>query len=481
MYHSLLVNSRFNTTRYKLCCLLVITSVYVLWWGWIRSFPMALTSDDALNFSRGVVRFSVLEFRPHFPGYPAFIGFARLAAVWVDTTMAPIWVSLLSAMMIPVLVARLVLLLCGSWTAATFGCLLALGQPLLASIALSGLSDSAAIMLFLMALIAAMQQKNGWVGLWLGLMLATRPSYMPLAFAMLLVPYLGDRTGSTIRAYLQASVVIAVIGVSCLLFIWAHDGAAYFEEGRRFTLGHFSIWGNTAEGNTNSLHQWYVSLNKGFGWAGIGCAALSLFCAMYSGLSSKFGLRVNHSASHGIKQKLALIAAIAGMYWLWVTVGQNPDNLRHWAPVLFSFLVVFSVQLALLAHGDTANEWLINPAYICAVGAVLYCFTLGYQTYSSVQRQAPIQQAIVWIKAHPQVNIVGTNYSVNLLRDQLASYSIYDMYYPSSKWALRAAAKQAPKSAWRLSGTRLDQQTLVTQFLPRFIGERRLFLYQISQ
>ncbi len=481
MYHSLLATNKLNTTPYNLRYLIIMALAYVLWWGWIRSFPMALTSDDALNFSRGVVRFSVLEFRPHFPGYPAFIGFARIAAIWVDATIAPIWVSLLSAMMIPVLVARLVLVLCGSWAAATLGCLLALGQPLLASIALSGLSDSAAIMLFLMAVIAAMQQKNGWVGLWLGLMLATRPSYMPLAVTMLFVPCLGDRTSSTIRAYLQAGVVIAFIGVSCLLFIWAHDGAAYFEEGRRFTLGHFSIWGNTAEGNTNSLHQWYVSLNTGFGWVGVGCAALSLFYAMYSGFLSKFGLKASLSALQGIKQKLALIAAIAGMYWLWVTVGQNPDNLRHWAPVLFVFLVVFSVQLALLAHSDKANKMLINPAYICAVGAVLYCLSLGYPTYSSVQRQAPIQQAIVWIKAYPQVNVVGTNYSVNLLRDQLASYSIYDMYYPSSKWALRAAAKQAPKSAWRLSGTRLDQQTLVTQFLPRFIGERRLFLYQISQ
>ena len=49
-----------------------------VWLCWLLAFPVALDSDDALNFAHGVTRFSVLEFSPHFPGYPAFIWLARL-------------------------------------------------------------------------------------------------------------------------------------------------------------------------------------------------------------------------------------------------------------------------------------------------------------------------------------------------------------------------------------------------------------------
>ncbi|OKB21675.1 hypothetical protein ASJ31_02640, partial [Aeromonas salmonicida subsp. salmonicida] len=52
--------------------------------GWLFAFPIALDSDDALNFAHGVTRFSVLEFSPHFPGYPAFIWLARLINLLVD-------------------------------------------------------------------------------------------------------------------------------------------------------------------------------------------------------------------------------------------------------------------------------------------------------------------------------------------------------------------------------------------------------------
>lgn len=465
----------------KLPYVITIALAYMVWWLWIRGFPLELTSDDALNFSRGIERFSVLEFRPHFPGYPAFIGFSRLAAIWVESGIAPIWVSLLSATMIPLLVARLAFLLSNSWPAATLGCLLALMQPLLASVALSGLSDSAAITLFMLALNAAMQQKNGMVGIWIGLMLATRPSYFPLALGMVMVPWWGSYTSSKIRAYLQASIAIAMIGLLSLGFIWFHDGAAYFEEGLRFTQGHFAIWGNTVEGDSASLWQWLLALGEGFGWFGLTVVAISLCSAAIGLVVMKTPRPCTSNIPEMRRQELALIAAIAWLYWVWITFGQNPDNLRHWAPVLFLFLVVFPVQLARVQHTVEVSRLRVKLTTVLSTCAVLYCLVLGYQNVHAAPRQAPVQQAITWIKGNPQVEVIGTNYSVNLLRNQLGSYSIYDMYYPSSKLALTNAARHSPRSAWRLSGTRLPQHKLIAQFKPRFIGERRLFLYQISQ
>ena len=54
----------------------LLALLQLAWLGWLLAFPVALDSDDALNFAHGVVRFSVLEFSPHFPGYPAFIWLA---------------------------------------------------------------------------------------------------------------------------------------------------------------------------------------------------------------------------------------------------------------------------------------------------------------------------------------------------------------------------------------------------------------------
>ncbi|NBI51410.1 hypothetical protein EIZ48_02325 [Photobacterium alginatilyticum] len=434
---------------------------------------MELTSDDALNFSRGVERFSVLEFSPHFPGYPAFIGLSRLAAIWVEPVIATVWISLLSALLIPLLIARLVYLLSGSMPAALLGSALAYMQPLLASIAISGLSDSAAMMLFMLALIAALQKKDVMTGLWIGLMLATRPSYFPLALGMLMFPLWGGYVGSRLRAYGQAGMVITVVGLLSLGFIWFHDGIAYFEEGIRFTRGHFAIWGNTVEGDSASIWQWTLALMKGFGWLGVLVVIGSLLHAV-AGFITK-PVKVD------CQKQVALIAAIAGLYWLWITVGQNPDNLRHWAPVLFLFLVVFPVQLSRLQKVSTVSGRNVSLAGVVGIGAVTYCLLTGYQSVYDVPSKAPIQQAMGWIKLNPQVRVVGSNYSVNLLREQLGSYAIYDMYYPSSKLALVNAAKRTPQSAWRISGTRLPRQQLIAELRPRFIGERRLYLYQISQ
>ncbi|WP_261857908.1 hypothetical protein [Photobacterium sanguinicancri] len=464
-------------------CALFTLLAYLLWWHWIGQFPLQLTSDDALNFARGVERFSVLEFRPHFPGYPAFIGFARLAALWVAPNTAAIWVSLMSAMLIPLAVARLIYLCSLSLVAATFGGVLALTQPLLASMALSGLSDAPAILLLLVALVAAVQKQYWQVGLWLGLMLATRPSYVVLALGVAAVPWwqgLHRQQGfvGQTKAFLKASCSLALVGSVSLIFIWAHDGAAYITEGIRFTQGHFAIWGNTVEGNDATLWQWVSALREGFGGLLLWASLLSLSAAIAMGhIKSTCLMGLSRAVA---SPALAALATVAALYWVWISVGQNPDNLRHWAPVLFLALVVMSAQMARLVQG--------RPVLIVVVvGLISYHGGRNIDTMmpslelEQTQLQAPIQQAIQWIRTQPQIKVVGTNYSVNLLRAQLQDRAVYDMFYPSSERALREQAHQVPNSAWRISGTQLSGLKLEAQFAPRFIGERRLFLYQISQ
>ncbi len=86
----------------------LLALLQLAWLGWLLTFPVALDSDDALNFAHGVVRFSVLEFSPHFPGYPAFIWLARLINLAVDDPARAVqWASLLGSSLLAPLAASL--------------------------------------------------------------------------------------------------------------------------------------------------------------------------------------------------------------------------------------------------------------------------------------------------------------------------------------------------------------------------------------
>ena len=86
----------------------MLALLQLAWLGWLLTFPVALDSDDALNFAHGVVRFSVLEFSPHFPGYPAFIWLARLINLAVDDPARAVqWASLLGSSLLAPLAASL--------------------------------------------------------------------------------------------------------------------------------------------------------------------------------------------------------------------------------------------------------------------------------------------------------------------------------------------------------------------------------------
>ncbi len=160
----------------------LLALLQLAWLGWLLTFPVALDSDDALNFAHGVVRFSVLEFSPHFPGYPAFIWLARLINLAVDEPARAVqWASLLGSSLLAPLAAFLAARLWQRPSLLAPVWLLVLALPLTPTLALSGLSDGPALAAWLGALLALQQRKIALAGLLLGLMLALRPSYFVLA------------------------------------------------------------------------------------------------------------------------------------------------------------------------------------------------------------------------------------------------------------------------------------------------------------
>jgi len=442
---------------------LMFTVFYLIWAVWLSSYPFQLSSDDALNFSRAVERFSVLEFRPHFPGYPAFVVFSRIAAIWSDAVVANVMVSFVSVLLIPMAAVAIVYSITSSVFATALTGLLIIMQPLMASLALNGLSDSLGILFLLLALMSGFKDHYYLAGLFLGLMLASRPSYFPLLAGFLAVPLLIAPHGKKLKSLMQGTSSIVLIGIISFGFIWIYDGAAYIEEGIRFTSGHFGIWGNTYASDAPLPLQWFDSLSPVYGIAGLSIIALSLVLAV----------RDMFSLQRRSNQYQTVITLVLAGYLIWVLLAQNPDNLRHWAPVMVLFAILISLEI----HSFSQNS---RGRLIASFGAagVLLCFALfGLKNTQFQLMQAPVQQAISWLQEHPEAEAVGSNYSVNLLRNELEGRAVYDMYYPSSSLAL----EKSNKGGWRITGTPLKDHNLITQFPARFSGERRLYLYKISR
>lgn len=419
----------------------------LVWMGWLFAFPVALDSDDALNFAHGVARFSVLEFSPHFPGYPAFIWLARLINLLTqDAASAVQWASLLGSSLLPPLSALLAVRL---WQRSELLAPVWLGVmalPLTPTLALSGLSDGPALAAWLGALLALCASSSvssrlssrrlALAGLLVGLLLALRPSY----FVLTLLPLWQGWQHRGLRLHFVTP--IALVGIACLLFVWQGDGWAYFAEGRRFTDGHFSLWGNTAAAHGSRLLSWGQTLNSQLGPLWPMLMGLLLW-PLWSG--------TKRTCLHK-SWPLGWLALL-----LWTLLGQNPDNPRHLAPLVY-------LGLILLVGWLPAARPVVTVAMLGALA--LLCTTLippGLPAMSQARQMA-----------EQNCPALVTQWGVRLLRESTALPVTDGWYEGDARLALA-------KGACRLSRRPLAADALpgpfdTHWFAPRFRAEPGLWL-----
>ncbi|MFM5543963.1 hypothetical protein ACET8K_17880 [Aeromonas veronii] len=431
-------NGRLRFANRPNLLLLLLILLQLAWLGWLLTFPVALDSDDALNFAHGVTRFSVLEFSPHFPGYPAFIWLARLINLAVDDPARAVqWASLLGSSLLAPLAAWLAVMLWQRPSLLAPVWLLVLALPLTPTLALSGLSDGPALAAWLGSLLALQQRRIALAGLLLGLMLALRPSYFVLA---LLPLWLGmAQKGTRIKFVLP----IVLVGLISLLFVWQADGWAYFSEGRRFTDGHFTLWGNTAAAHGDRLLSWARTFNDQL--TPLWPLAVGALLVLPLWQRSK-----NHPAA---------LPPLWTLYWLalllWTLFGQNPDNPRHLAPITLLGIVLLAGWLPRRGEG------------VVAVAGLL----LLSVTFTLPRPPAMVQAAKLAEKACPAL---VTQWGVRLLRETTA-LPVTDGWYKGD------AALALSQGACRLSRrpiTANEMPTAVRQhwFAPRFAAEPGLWL-----
>lgn len=406
--------------------------------GWLFAFPIALDSDDALNFAHGVTRFSVLELSPHFPGYPAFIWLARLINLVVDDPARAVqWASLLGTSLLAPLAALLAVRLWHRPALLTPIWLLVLALPLTPTLALSGLSDGPALAAWLGALLALQQRRMALAGLLVGLLLALRPSYFVLA---LLPLWLGmAQKGTRVRFVLP----IALVGLISLLFVWQADGWAYFSEGRRFTDGHFTLWGNTAAAHGDRLLSWARTFND------------QLTPLWPLAVGALLVLPLWQRA----KGQATALSPLWTLYWLvlllWTLFGQNPDNPRHLAPLTLLGIVLLAGRLP--RCGDVLTT---------LAALLLLCVTL-----TPPALPAMVQAARVAEKACPAL---VTQWGVRLLRETTPLAVTDGWYRGDARLALAQGACRLSRRPIATGDMLVPNQLL--WFSPRFHAEPGIWL-----
>lgn len=422
--------------------------------AWIFAHPVAISSDDALYFSRSLTRFSILDFSPQFPGYPGFVAIGRLALALVgDPLQALALVTGTIALALPPLSAIVVWKVTRNRWRALAAFLLALANPLLPDLALNLLSDGAGI-LFLLVFLALLPEggtDRPWrdgvpAGLAIGLAAACRPSDIPLlAGAFLGMALLRP------RLILPVAASGSAVGLVALAAMVAHDGLLYFTDGLRFMDGHALQWGNTIFTDGGRRTGWITAIDELRG--GLLLAAVMLVAVV--------------AATVARWRSPAVTAAAGGFaaHATFVAVFQNPDHLRHLAPlaVLAGLLAVLAPSPASRFRGVTVTAILVTEIAV-----------LVLNTVPATDRLAPLAAIAHQFRSPATGSAVATREGVFALRMLVPSVRVYDMHYPADA-ALGLAIAGGP--AYRITTTAPRRlKTPPTIFRGRFPGEETLWL-----
>ncbi|WP_310619949.1 hypothetical protein [Flexibacterium corallicola] len=411
---------------------------------WLLRHSPSIPSDDAFFFVGGTLRFSVLEFRPHFPGYPGFIFFSKLLhLLGLSSKQAVFFLSLFSALALPPL---------ATWAARDNGASEAgrllvfftvLTQPFLSLVGLSMMSDATGIAFFFAAISLMGKEKYGSSGVCAGLALACRPSFLVPVALVLFAQWCRKKEARLKLFIATAGTLFLFFGAVLLL-----EGSSYMNEALRFTKGHFSVWGNTSFEESANRASWLDAIAT----EPIAFAALLLLML--------FG-----ALTFAAKPKITplFIAMLSSV--LWTAFAQNPESLRH--VLLPSVLVV--VWMASVRVKYTNYTLLI---------AALLQLILWPQILLNEPNLSPLEQVGNYLSKQNE-GLLITNHGLYTLRDKLGQHQVIDAYYTHSTRIHVQLSNQ--QRLWKVSSSTPSENwcKAALDFKGRVPGEKKLLLFSV--
>ena len=316
-----------------------------------------LDDFDVLYFVRGVEDYAVHRGRPHFPGYPVFIGAARLLRPLAGDALSALHAvavvsSTLAAVPLALVAFRLRREAGGmegeAATAALVAAALWLVVPASWITGGEGFSDAPGLLLAAAVLWLSSRALEGSVraaaaaGILGGLLLGTRLAYVSLLAPLALLAATRPSTPtSRARLALAAGAGLAAGVLPWLAFQLAHEGQALVQAAHQHVGQHFSRWGNSVwtdpDLRTRPLRFLRVFVVYGLGgWTpGMGPARL-LATAAWAGFLAAGLWRLGKAGGPMRRAFLAWVAA----YVVHVGLAHDPDIARYGLPVAAAACVV---------------------------------------------------------------------------------------------------------------------------------------------
>ena len=365
--------------RYEKLFISITTICYAFY---IFSYPPSFYNDDSLFLAQGIDFFSVIDFSPHFPGYPALIIFGKTINIFVEDSKLTLFIlTASSAILIPTVIYFLVKKIV-NYEAALVAYIISLTSPYLINLSLTMLSDSMGLFFFLLGLYCLQVNEDKKAGFIFAIALFSRPSYLIL-FVVGFIYLLFYKKESV-----KNILIFFCFGIVFFLgFIFINEGFLYIIEAKRFIIGHFNLWGT----GQNSEINWFENI---FQFSNIPYALL-IYCIF----------KINYS--------LKLYYALFIFYLLWILLAQNPDNIRHIIPLIL-------LSNILIASALYSYKYIIIPLFLIFNLLTISNFSQNY---------SPIENIAKDLKNEDKMII--TNRGIEILR-VLQPNTVIDKYYSHS-------------------------------------------------
>jgi hypothetical protein len=326
-------------------------------------------SRDGIFFTRGLVRYSVLEMRPHWPGYPVYLWIGSLFR-WFSANPADA-LHLLSVVA-SVLTSWSLAGIASSWREATgatkreaqLAGIVAAAIWLLVPLSWLGgseiFSDPLALLLGATMLWLCWRSlgmsKNAWryllpAAILGGLMLGVRLSYVTLLLPLFYCAW-KTRKQKVGRWNYPALLVFVLGGLILSTELWLcwqilMEGKGFFDATTNHLSGHYTEWGGsiTTDHNllTRPVRMLETTLVYGFGGWWLGAPWLRLLptlCLLFLATSGITRLLKSSNRS------MAMLVGLWGLpYLLWILLGNDVDLARYDLPLVAIICVLAAIGL----------------------------------------------------------------------------------------------------------------------------------------
>ncbi|MCP4969297.1 MAG: glycosyltransferase family 39 protein [Arcobacter sp.] len=395
----------------------VLTLFYAFF---IFSYPPSFYNDDSLFLANGIEYYSIIDFSPHFPGYPFIIVLGKIVNYFInDSKFTLFLISSISAILLP-LVLFLYVKKIDEERTAFIVFLLSLSSPYLINLSLSMLSDSIGLFFLFLGLYLLELNKTKFSGIVLAISLFSRPSYLILFLIGLIYLFFAKKD-----CFKDVIIYFFMTSIFFIIFILANNGMLFFYEAKRFIFGHFSLWGI---GQNTQISWWEIFFS---------ITNLPYLIFLY--------------AIFKYEKKFILIYIFIFTYFFWIIVAQNPDNMRHMIPIVFLFNIIIA-------------RVLVKFKFFLILIILLNIFSIT--NYKS--KVSPIDQIVEELKKEKN-RIILSNRSIEILR-KYTNHRVFDNYYINSSRYINKKQKTF------LITTSRPSKGGFKEFYGRFIGEHKYYL-----